>query len=290
VRTSFRAALGALLVASSCAAELTPVETRWLAGVTVVRFAKAMSLPLDIVVQPQPTPGLAPLAPGFVDGRCKLVLSMRGNPEAQATLDRIAPELLDAALELMAAHELGHCRRYLDGSWLRLPAGFIAEDPAGLGPELRDAYRAMRAMRREEGYADLVGLAWTLQHHRRDYARLRAWLVAERSRGLVPGSQHDTLAWSVSPATARAPTRCRSSPPPLRCGRPDSPTRVTSAGVSPQLGRHATNVRPPGAGISFAFAALWRGRMRAWTVDADDIRVAEDSTSRCIARPRSTRS
>lgn len=197
MRTSIRAVLGALLVSSSCAAaELTPVETRWLAGVwPVVRFAKAERLPLDVVVQPQPTPGSAPLALGFVDGRCKLVLSMRGNPEAQATLDRIPPELLDQALELMAAHELGHCRRYLEGTWLRLPAGFAAEDPAGLAPAVRDAYLAMRAIRREEGYADLVGLAWTQQHHPGDYARLHAWLVADRSRDLVPGSQHDTLAW-----------------------------------------------------------------------------------------------
>jgi hypothetical protein len=207
VRTSIRATLGALLVCSSCtAAELTPVETRWLAGVwPVVRFAKTERLPLDVVVQPQPTPDSAPLTLGFVDGRCKLVLSMRGNPEAQATLDRIAPELLDEALELMAAHELGHCRRYLDGTWLRLPAGFVPENPAGLGPELRDAYLAMRAMRREEGYADLVGLAWTQQRHPGDYARLHAWLVAERSRDLVPGSQHDTLAWiQLAGASAHA--------------------------------------------------------------------------------------
>jgi hypothetical protein len=197
VRIPIRAILGALLVCSSCAAaELTPVETRWLGGVwPVVAFAKAERLPLDIVVQPQPTPGAAPLALGFVEGRCKLVLSMRGNPEAQATLDRMAPELVDEALELMAAHELGHCRRYLDGAWLRLPAGFTAENPTGLDATLRDAYLAMRAVRREEGYADLVGLAWTRQHHPGDYARLRAWLVAERSHDLVPGSQHDTLAW-----------------------------------------------------------------------------------------------
>jgi hypothetical protein len=40
-------------------------------------------------------PGAAPLALGFVDGRCKLVLSMRGNAEAQSTLDRIEPDLLE---------------------------------------------------------------------------------------------------------------------------------------------------------------------------------------------------
>lgn len=135
------------------------------------------------------------LALGFVDGRCKLVLSMRGNAEAQATLDRIEPDVLDATLELMAAHELGHCRRYLDGTWLGLPAGFTANLPVGLSPELRTAYVNMQAMRREEGYADLVGLAWTHQHHPPLYTRLHAWLVAERLQDLIPGSHHDTLAW-----------------------------------------------------------------------------------------------
>ena len=178
------------------AADLTPLETRWLqAAWPVVAFAKAEGLPLDVIVQPQPTPGAAPLALGFVEGRCKLVLSTRGNAEAQATLDRIDPDLVDAAVELMAAHELGHCRRYLDGTWMKSPARFSAEPPAGLLPELADAYRGMRAVRREEGYADLVGLAWSWQRHRARYAQLHAWLLEERARDLLPGTHHDTLAW-----------------------------------------------------------------------------------------------
>jgi len=178
------------------AADLTEIETRWLHGAwPVVTFAKAADLPLDIVVQPQPAPGKAPLASAFVDGRCKLVLSMRGNPEAQATLERIEPELVDATLELMAAHELGHCRRHLDGAWVGVPAGFAPSEPAGLDPSLRETYRAMQAQRREEGYADLVGLAWAREHHPQQYARLHAWLLAERTRERVEGSQHDTLAW-----------------------------------------------------------------------------------------------
>jgi hypothetical protein len=106
----------AVLAASSClAAELTPTELRWLQGLRpVVVFAQAARLPLDIVVQPQPTPGAAPLALGFIDGRCKLVLSMRGNAEAQATLERIEPELLDAALELMAARAGRRDHRHAD--------------------------------------------------------------------------------------------------------------------------------------------------------------------------------
>lgn len=184
------------VVAAAHATELNAVEARWLQGLwPVIAFARTSNLPLDIVVQPQPSAGTAPLAMAFIDGRCKLVLSMRGNPEAQATLDRIEPDLLDATLELMAAHELGHCRRYLDGSWYVLPAGFVAGVPESLGPELQEAWQAMQATRREEGYGDLVGLAWTQQRHPQLYARLQAWLMAERSRDLVPRSHHDTIAW-----------------------------------------------------------------------------------------------
>lgn len=188
-------ALTAVITAAH-AADLSAVETRWLQGMRpVVNYARSSGIALDIVVQPQPSAGIPPLAMAFVDGRCKLVLSMRGNPEAQATLDRIEPDLLDATLELMAAHELGHCRRYLDGSWYVLPAGFVAGVPEAIGPELKEAWQAMQATRREEAYGDLVGLAWTQRRHPQLYARLRAWLVAERSRELVPRSHHDTLAW-----------------------------------------------------------------------------------------------
>jgi len=188
---------GTCLAAGSAAVDLTDTESRWLKGAwPVIALARAEKLPLDIVVQPQASPGFAPISLAFIDGRCKLVLSMRGNAEAQATLERIEPELLDATLELMAAHELGHCRRYLDGAWNGLPAGFVAAVlPDDLNPALRLSYSDMRATRREEGYADLVALAWTQQHHPKQYARLHAWLLAERSKDVVPGSHHDTRVW-----------------------------------------------------------------------------------------------
>ena len=187
-----------LLATSAClAADLTELECRWLAGARpVIAFARAEKLPLDIVVQPQPTPGAAPLALAFVEGRCKLVLSMRGNPEAQATLDRLAPALRNLTLELMAAHELAHCRRYVDGAWTALPAGFAAPGvPRGLPADTQAAYLDMQATRREEGFADLAGLAWIQQRHPQHYATLYAWLVRERSKELIAGSHHDTLAW-----------------------------------------------------------------------------------------------
>jgi hypothetical protein len=202
-KRSFVAGYGWLALAAGFAtgtagaADLSATERRWLEGAwPVVVHARAQGLPLDVVVQPQPTPGEAPLALGIVAGRCKLVLSMRANPEAEATLARIAPDLLDATLELMAAHELGHCRRHVDGAWTALPAGAVApRPPAGLDPALHAAYAQMQATRREEAYADLVGLAWAQRHHPAHYARLHAWTVAERRHDHLPGSHHDTLAW-----------------------------------------------------------------------------------------------
>ncbi|HEX3138850.1 MAG TPA: hypothetical protein VHQ87_02275, partial [Rhizobacter sp.] len=162
--------LKSLLIACVCClatgaradAALTDTEARWLAlSWPAVAYARAQGLPLDIVVQPQPTPGNAPLAMAYVDGRCKLVLSMRGNPEAQATLDEIAPALLAPAVEAMAAHELGHCWRYVRGAWHTVPAGFAAGRESD-GGRSSDRQRAdMQQTRREEGFADLVGLAWT---------------------------------------------------------------------------------------------------------------------------------
>jgi hypothetical protein len=182
--------------AAGAASDLSAVEMRWLQGAwPVLIYARESKLPLDIVVQPRPVADAPPLALAFIGGRCKLVFTMRDNPEVQATMDRIEPSLLDATLELMAAHELGHCRRYLDGAWHGLPTGFVASPPSQLPTELRAAWADMKAARLEEGYADLVGLAWSQRQHPQQYAKLQAWLVAERSAGRLAGSHHDTLAW-----------------------------------------------------------------------------------------------
>ena len=193
---------GLLNSGSGRAADLTATEGRWLKGAwPVLLHARDAGLPLDIVVQPQPTPGLPPMALGFIDGRCKLVFSMRGNPDVQATEQRLPPDLFDAALQLMAAHELGHCQRHVSGAWRLLPTGRV-EQPGPAGPlssksdaHLLAEYADMQAVRREEGHADLVGLAWTNLHHPALYARVHAWLLAERSLGRIAGSHHDTLVW-----------------------------------------------------------------------------------------------
>ena len=182
---------------ASLASGLTETETRWLQGAwPVISHARAEQLPMDVIVQPQPNPDAVPLALGFVDGRCKLVLSLRENPAAARALEGLEPDLVGPALELMAAHELAHCRRHLDGAWARLPAGFSAPAiPKGLDSGLHSDYAAMQATRREEAFADLVGLAWTQQRHPQRYARLHAWLAGLRSAEQIPRSHHDTLAW-----------------------------------------------------------------------------------------------
>ncbi|HEX8787317.1 MAG TPA: hypothetical protein VF793_14120 [Telluria sp.] len=190
------AALCAVSQAASCA-DLTPLEQRWLgAAAPVLEYAQGLKLPIDIVVQPQAGPNDVPMAMGFDGGRCKLVLSMRGNPQAESVLAGVAPEAQGELIEAMAAHEIGHCWRYAQGAWHALPAGFteVGEETAA-DPSLLKASREMRETRREEGYADLVALAWTWQRHPADYARIYAWLDGVRKDQPVARNGHDTRVW-----------------------------------------------------------------------------------------------
>ena len=157
----------------SVAADLSPTEMRWLrGGWPVVAYAQAAGMPLDIVVQPQPAGAAAagagvhrrPLQAGAVDA---------GNPDAEATLARIEPELLGPTLELMTAHELATAAATSTGPG-GVPAGFAHSEPAGLSDEQREAWEDMSARGAREGYGDLVGLAWTAEHHPQQYARLHA--------------------------------------------------------------------------------------------------------------------
>lgn len=182
---------------ASGGAQLTEMEMRWLkAAGPVLAYSQRIKLPIDIIVQPQARPNDVPLAMGFVDGRCKLVLSMRGNPEAEKVLDKVPEAERGVLMEAMAAHEVGHCWRYAQGVWHALPAGFVetgelhADDPT-----LLEAAKAMRENRREEGFADLVALAWTKRHHPESYQQVYTWLAALRDAVPVAGSGHDTRAW-----------------------------------------------------------------------------------------------
>jgi len=195
-------AFSALLVASHAApaaADLTDTERRWLAGATPpVTWALEQGLPIDIVVLPQAQPGAAPIAMGYDDGRCKLVFAMRGNPAAESTLATIPAPLLQATLEAMTAHEIGHCQRHRSGAFDSLPAG-LSDQPDAIESrqptaELQAMAREMRITRREEAYADLVGLAWTHAHHAGQYAQVLAWFDEARSDE-TPRGFHDTRHW-----------------------------------------------------------------------------------------------
>ncbi|MBE3023494.1 hypothetical protein GQ37_011325 [Janthinobacterium sp. BJB1] len=192
--------LMSLLIALSplpavAAAQLTELETRWLqAGQPVIAFARAQGLPLDIIVQPQDAPGAVPLALGFEAGRCKLVLSLRGNAQAQSVLQEALPAQQDLMIEAMTAHEIGHCRRYAQGDWHALPRGFV-EPPSGQRGKLKRLDRELRDTRREEGYADLVALAWMHGQHREQYRDVLAWMRGVRAGGATAAGSHATQAW-----------------------------------------------------------------------------------------------
>jgi hypothetical protein len=191
------AAAVALGSVAAQAVALEPTELIWLeTALPVLSFGRAQGLPLDIVIRPHADPGDSPLGMAFVDGRCKLVVSMRGNPEAQATLDRIQPELRGPVIEAIAAHELGHCWRHVRQTWGTLPAGLREPSDFGHLPAeqvalLTDMWRT----RREEAYGDLVGLAWTLKHHVGLYPAVHAWNVRLRQDQPVDTGPHDTRVW-----------------------------------------------------------------------------------------------
>ena len=194
----FFIAASAISAVTSHAAELTPAEARWLqASQPALGFAKQQRLPLDITFDHRPTAGDAPLSMGVAGGRCQLVFAIRDNPDADAMLAGVEPELANPIVEAMVAHELGHCWRLVRGAWRTMPAGFVEGGDIGRDSDWSSARlrRDMRETRREEGYADLVGLAWTLAHHPARYDQVHAWFCRVRDDQPVPGAHHDTRAW-----------------------------------------------------------------------------------------------
>jgi hypothetical protein len=178
-------------------APFTASERAWIeAAHPVLAQARHERLPLDVVVQPQPNAGEPPLATAFVAGRCKLVLTMRGHggtPLPEAARDAALPAVM---IEAMLAHELGHCWRHARGDWHAWPAAFGS------------AGQAVEAARREEGFADLVALAWTLQQDPGAYRAVHDWLSEQRARPVHEGAEHDTRVWvaaALDPAAFGAP-------------------------------------------------------------------------------------
>ncbi|MDO8066626.1 MULTISPECIES: hypothetical protein [unclassified Janthinobacterium] len=192
--------LMSLLIALSplpavAAASLTDLEVRWLqAGQPVIAFARAQGLPIDIIVQPQEAPGAVPLALGYAAGRCKLVLSLRGNAQAEGILQDVLPARQGVMIEAMTAHEIGHCQRYAQGDWHALPRGFVEPLSMQRG-KLTPLAQELRETRREEGYADLVALAWMHARHPGQYQEVLAWMRGVRAAGEAVDGSHATQAW-----------------------------------------------------------------------------------------------
>jgi ADP-ribose pyrophosphatase YjhB (NUDIX family) len=195
--TALLAGFTLIPAAANAGAALTELEMRWLnAAAPVLAYSQRINLPIDITVQPKARPGDVPLAMGFVDGRCKLVLSMRGNPDAETILNTVPEAERALLIETMAAHEIGHCWRYVQGVWHALPAGFVETgDEQAQDGHLLAASKAMREMRREEGFADLVALSWVQRQHPAEYGRVYAWLSTLRDAVPVEHSGHDTRTW-----------------------------------------------------------------------------------------------
>ncbi|MES2975297.1 MAG: hypothetical protein V4757_16900 [Pseudomonadota bacterium] len=181
-----------VFTSAACAnTNLTDTEQRWIAAAQpVLAYARNAGLPLDIIVQPVVRPEISPLSMAFINGRCKLVLTMRGNPMVERHLEGVPPALHDVVIEAMTAHELGHCWRHARGDWRAFPAGFARAANAGVQGGVHSG--DVQAQQREEGFADLVGLAWTRMRHPAHYRQVHAWLTDER---LDPGAAHDTAVW-----------------------------------------------------------------------------------------------
>ena len=123
---------------------------------------------------------------------------MRGNPAAESTLDAIPAPLVQATLEAMTAHEIGHCQRHRSGAFASLPGG-LADKPDVIETsqptaELQAIAHEMRVTRREEAFADLVGLAWTHAHHADQFVQVLSWFDAARADE-TPRGFHDTRHW-----------------------------------------------------------------------------------------------
>lgn len=188
-------AILSMSLAAHAEAEFLPIEMKWLSAVEpVLNFAAERGLPVDVAVLASHSSRDVALSMSAKKGRCQLTLSLRDNPEAEATLATVRAEQHALMIEVMAAHELAHCWRYIAGKWHALPAGFN-ESPVAVSADRSAKLTQMLATRREEGFADLVALAWTLERHPQQYESVHAWMRSLRDDQPLVGGPHDTRAW-----------------------------------------------------------------------------------------------
>jgi hypothetical protein len=190
-------ALLALALLPHAAPAQDALEQRWLARtVPVLRYAEQRALPVDIVLLSAAHEDHPPLGVGFKDGRCKLVLALRGNRLLRGMLADVPDELWPTVAEAMVAHELGHCWRQVRGLMHTLPDDSVEAVARVDGDaEVARLRREMTPTRREEAYADLVSLAWVRGQRPEHYARVYDWLVRVRRHPHGTAVPHDTRSW-----------------------------------------------------------------------------------------------
>ena len=178
-------------------AALTTTELTWLAAAApALAFSRAQQLPLSVMVQTQTTAGQSPMGLAVIGDHCVLALAVRGKPEAQARLDRIAPGWRNPAIEAIAAHELGHCWRHLQHTGGTLLSGLIDSNGFSQASDgAADLLKNMWRTRPDNGVADRVGLAWTLQRQPSRYGEVHAWQAGLRADQAVDTGPHDTRVW-----------------------------------------------------------------------------------------------
>lgn len=171
--------------------QLTSLETEWLmAARPALLHAMKEGLPLSVTVQPTSGEGYAPLGLAFESERCRLVLSLRGNPRADLGLEGADADQRALRIELMAVHEMAHCWRRVSGEW--------GSSPLGEG-----ALSGMLLERSEEAFADMAALAWVQERYPSQAEGARAWLEALRLDARASGAAHQTSAWaSALPAAS----------------------------------------------------------------------------------------
>jgi hypothetical protein len=109
--------------------------------------------------------GDSPVAMGYEDGTCTLVVRVRGNSLYQRLILARDGRPRDLKLRAILAHEMGHCFRHFFASGARAAPG-----------------SADRRQRRDsEDQADLFALAWAAIYNPAEYDEVRAYLIEVRS-------------------------------------------------------------------------------------------------------------
>lgn len=125
-----------------------------------------------------------PVAMGYEDGTCTLVVRVRGNSLYQRLILARDGHPRDLKLRAILAHEMGHCFRHFFARGARAAPGSadrVAERAAEPAPDRTPDAAADRRQRRDsEDQADLFALAWAAIYNPGEADEVRAYLIEVR--------------------------------------------------------------------------------------------------------------